>query len=67
MPYLSMSTACLLCMVCLVGFMVVPSQLGAWQGSAELWRHAMSDGYVMTLFRDEVVQVHHAYELIFKG
>lgn len=50
-----------------VGFLAVPGQLGSFQGSIELWRHAMGDGYVITLFRDEIIQVHQAFELIFKG
>jgi NCK-associated protein 1 len=45
--------------------MVIPNQLGQWQGSVEMWKHAMIDGYVMTLFRDEVIQVHQAYEMVF--
>jgi NCK-associated protein 1 len=48
-----------------LGFMVIPNQLGQWQGSVEMWKHAMIDGYVMTLFRDEVIQVHQAYEMVF--
>ncbi|XP_062504745.1 nck-associated protein 1-like [Corticium candelabrum] len=51
----------------ILGFLAVPGQLGSFQGSIELWRHAMGDGYVITLFRDEIIQVHQAFELIFKG
>ncbi|XP_065844432.1 nck-associated protein 1 homolog [Oscarella lobularis] len=49
-----------------IGFLLTSNRLSS-PGAMDLWRAAMTDGYVVPLFRDEVVQIHHAFEIVMKG
>ena len=44
-----------------VGFLVCPQQLGS-EGASDLWKLALQDGYVLTLFRGESVMIHSVFE-----
>ena len=44
-----------------VGFLVCPHQLG-FEGSSELWKLALQDGYVLTIIRDEHILIHGIFE-----
>ena len=44
-----------------VGFLVCPHQLGA-EGATDLWKLALQDGYVLSLFRDEYLLIHSVFE-----
>ena len=41
------------------GYLVCPSQLNSSDQKA--WRNALCDSYIITLFRDEVVNIHALY------
>lgn len=43
----------------LFGYLVCPSQLNSSDQKA--WKNALSDCYIVTLFRDEVVNIHAMY------
>ena len=43
----------------LYGYLVCPSQLNSSDQKA--WKNALSDSYIITLFRDEVVNIHAMY------
>ena len=51
----------ILCSIFVVGFLVCPHQLGA-EGATDLWKLALQDGYVLSLFRDEYLLIHSVFE-----
>ncbi|KAL5261551.1 hypothetical protein ACHWQZ_G007307 [Mnemiopsis leidyi] len=48
----------------LYGYLVCPSQLNSSDQKA--WKNALSDSYIVTLFRDEVVNIHAMYIDVFE-
>ena len=53
----------ILCFIFVVGFLVCPHQLGA-EGATDLWKLALQDGYVLSLFRDEYLLIHLLYSAL---
>ena len=44
-----------------VGFLLCYNQLGA-PGAGDIWKLALQDGYIVTLYRDESLLIHSVYE-----